>query len=610
MNRDVDRPIWKGQRPWFEIWFAVVLDAHRRRALWIRESLFVPRTGEPRATVWAAWFDADASPVRRAAKRFIPLASPVSVDSETALVEIDGARLGRGGATGQVSGLAWDATWSGGRQLAPEVPSWLPATTHTRPIVHDAEATALVTLDGAAPIAITGRAIAMHLWGKKRVPTLHWIWSPWTGDGSLEVSAVSLQNHFSMGLASLRLDGPAPFAGRPGTAAHPHGLITATVAGPRRLVHARAWAEPQAMVGYAYRDTDDRDLMIAQSDVGSAHYEAFARTAPGVMWKPIEERRAEGGVAVEIHQRTPLPGVAYLPWDGTTLPAPEKVADPPRTDELEWPPVSAIVALGLTYADHVRETGQKIDASTPIMTFTKHLRSLVRGEVGTPVPTTAALRATIDELDPGLGTHLAERLAYFPAIMDYEGELALIALGPIDAERLAAGEPQPFGMAACNDLTSRFVQVLGEDTERQLDYWAAAKSFKRFLPAASRVWAPDGGIAQIPELEIEVKVNGELRQRASTKLLIYKLPAIVRAAAAELGRPLMRGDVIITGTPAGVGLRLNKIKRKVAGLVKDRVRKAELLVSTYAGSAALLRPGDVIEVDAGRAGRVRSRLVI
>jgi hypothetical protein len=52
------------------------------------------------------------------------------------------------------------------------------------------------------------------------------------------------------------------------------------------------------------------------------------------------------------------------------------------------------------------------------------------------------------------------------------------------------------------------------------------------------------------------------------------------------------------------------VKRQLAKLVKDRFRKAELLVSTYATSSALLRPGDVVEVDAGPAGSVRARLVV
>jgi 2-keto-4-pentenoate hydratase/2-oxohepta-3-ene-1,7-dioic acid hydratase in catechol pathway len=122
------------------------------------------------------------------------------------------------------------------------------------------------------------------------------------------------------------------------------------------------------------------------------------------------------------------------------------------------------------------------------------------------------------------------------------------------------------------------------------------------------VWAPPGGIAAIPELTIATRVNGEERQRASTRELIFDLRAIVRAAQTQLGRPLARGDVIATGTPAGVGLRLSPFRRRVAAIVKDRMRKLDLLVSTYATSNALLRPGDVVEVDAGPAGRVRTRL--
>jgi 2-keto-4-pentenoate hydratase/2-oxohepta-3-ene-1,7-dioic acid hydratase in catechol pathway len=72
----------------------------------------------------------------------------------------------------------------------------------------------------------------------------------------------------------------------------------------------------------------------------------------------------------------------------------------------------------------------------------------------------------------------------------------------------------------------------------------------------------------------------------------------------------VRGDIVLTGTPAGVGLRLSPLKRRVAALVKDRFRKAELLISMYATSNALLRPGDVVEVDAGPAGRIRTRLAL
>ena len=627
MARDLERPQWKGQRPWFEIWFAVVIDASRTRALWLRQTIFVPRQGEARATIWGAWFDAAARPPARAAKRYVPIEHATvarvggevrdvgNVGNAEPLIRIDDSWLGRAGAMGNVSELSWDVRWTGGRTVHEDLPSWLPVPSHARPIAHDAEAVGRVTIAGET-VELSGRATAMHLWGRRRMPTLHWIYAPWMGgDGSLEVQAMSLSDRFAMGLATLRLDGPADgseappvYAGRPATAAHPSCLITATVAGARRLIHTRAWAEPAAMVGYAYRDTDDRDLMIAQSDIGSAHLEVYHRAAPGAPWHAVEERRVDGGVAVEIHQRVALPDVEYLAWDETSQPRP--VVAPPvrRADQVDWPEVTAIVALGLTYGDHVRETGQKVDASAPPTSFTKHVRAFAPGAASVAVPDSAALLAALDELEPGLADQLRARIASVPAVMDYEGELALVALDAIDDDALAAGVAQPFGLAAANDLTARLCQVLGETTERSLAYWTLAKSFPRFLPVAPLVWAPPGGLAVLPELAIQTRVNGELRQDASTKILIYTLPQIVRAARAHLGRPLGRGDVVLTGTPSGVGHRISPLKRRVAALVKDRFRKAELLVSSFATSTALLRPGDVIEVDVGLAGRIRTRL--
>ena len=617
MARDLDRPQWKGQRPWFEVWSAVVIDTSRRRALWVRQTLFVPRQGDGRATTWGAWFDADASPPARAAKRYVPIEAIAKAedggDKSLPLIRVDDSWLGRAGAAGQVDGLAWDVGWTGGRAVHEDLPSWLPAPSHARALAHDAAATGRVTLAGGETVELTGRASAMHLWGRRRMPTLHWIYAPWLGDASLEVQAMSLRDRFALGLATLRLDGPGDRAltGGPATAAHPSCLITATVAGARRLIHARAWAEPAAMVGYAYRNTDDRDLMIAQSDIGSAQLEVYHRTAPGAPWRAVEERRVDGGVAVEIHQRTPLPEVDYLAWDDTARPRPAAAPEPRREDQLDWPAVTALVALGLTYGDHARETGQKVDRSTPPTSFTKHARAFAPGAARVAVPDTAAVLAALDEVEPGLAEQLRARMPVVPAVMDYEGERAVVALDAIDDDALAAGVAQPFGLAAANDLTARLCQVLGEQIEpfaRTLDYWTCAKSFAGFLPVAPHVWAPAGGLSAIPELAIQTRVNGELRQDASTKILLYTLPQMVRAARAHLGRPLGRGDVILTGTPAGVGLRMSPLKRRVAALFKDRFRKAELLVSSFATSTALLRAGDVVEVDVGLAGKIRTRL--
>jgi len=610
MPKDLDRPQWRGQRPWFEIWYAVLLDEGRRRALWIRQTLFSPKEGAGRATTWGAWFDADATPATRAGKRYTSIEHAKLGDGEE-LIRIGDAYLGRSGAVGSIDGLAWQARWWGGKPVGDDLPAWLPTPTHARQVLNDADFEATVTLGGGETITLRGRALALHLWGKRRVPTLHWLWTPWLGDASLEMTAISLRDRFALGLSSLTLDGRDKVVGAPATSAHPHGLLTATIAGPRRLHHAHAWAETNEMVGFAYRDTDDSDLMVAQSDIGSAYWETFSRVAPGASWKLVDERRTAGGVALEIHQRTPLPTVEYIGWDDTALPARTAPPAPRRPDEVEWPAVQSIVALGLTYADHAKESGQSIEPGAPPMTFHKHLRTLApSGDARVPVPTTDELLAALSEVEPGLDIEIRNRTPILPAVMDYEGELAVVALGDIDDDRLAAGIAQPFGLAACNDLTARICQAYGEGMTNVEDYWACSKSFVRFLPVADRVWATAGGLATIPDLTLVTRVNGQERQHGTTRDLMYDLPAIVRAARARLGRPLARGDVIITGTPSGIGMRLGAIRRRFARLVKDRFRKAEFLISMYAASSALLRPGDMVEVDAGPAGRVRARLTV
>src|ERR1700690_2216276 len=221
-----DRMQWRGQRPWYEIWFACVLDENKRRALWLRQTIFVPKAGDARATIWGAWFDADAKPATRAAKRKLPIDAAKGGDGDD-LIRTDDSFIASSGAKGQVENLAWDASWSGGANVHEDVPSWLPAPTHVRSIIHDADAKASVTVGGTVH-EISGKAIGMHLWGKRRVPTLHWIWAPWLGDSPLGPQAFSLRDRFALGRARLRLDPPKPFSSSPATAAHPHGLVTAT----------------------------------------------------------------------------------------------------------------------------------------------------------------------------------------------------------------------------------------------------------------------------------------------------------------------------------------------------------------------------------------------
>jgi len=104
-------------------------------------------------------------------------------------LRIEDTWLGRDGAQGAVERIAWDVKWHSGRPMPAELPTWLPAPTHASMITYDAEATGKVVVDGRS-VELAGRASAMHLWGKKHVPTLQWIWAPWMGGASLEIEGL------------------------------------------------------------------------------------------------------------------------------------------------------------------------------------------------------------------------------------------------------------------------------------------------------------------------------------------------------------------------------------------------------------------------------------
>src|ERR1700712_1953925 len=92
-----DRMQWRGQRPWYESWFVCGLDVNKRRARWLRQTIFVPKTGDARATIWGAWFDADAKPATRAAKRVLAIDAAKGGDGDD-LIRTDDTVIARSGA--------------------------------------------------------------------------------------------------------------------------------------------------------------------------------------------------------------------------------------------------------------------------------------------------------------------------------------------------------------------------------------------------------------------------------------------------------------------------------------------------------------------------------
>jgi len=181
------------------------------------------------------------------------------------------------------------------------------------------------------------------------------------------------------------------------------------------------------------------------------------------------------------------------------------------------PPVtpSKIVCVGRNYRDHVKELGNELPAE-PLL-FLKPSSSL---------------------LAPGG----AIRLPAASARVDYEGELALV-IGR-RATRLQPGfnlRHYVRGYTLANDVTAR-------DLQKKDGQWTRAKGFDTFCPVGPLVsdeLDPEAG------LTIETRVNGELRQHGSTLDFIFSIPALLEYITAAI--TLEPGDLVLTGTPSGVG---------------------------------------------------------
>jgi acylpyruvate hydrolase len=171
------------------------------------------------------------------------------------------------------------------------------------------------------------------------------------------------------------------------------------------------------------------------------------------------------------------------------------------------PQPRAIFGIGLNYADHIRETG----GETPMQPL-----------VFMKLPSSAA--------PPNGPVHCPQVVRR----LDYEGELAVI-MGP---GRSVAG------YAVADDVT-------GRDLQGREPQWTRAKGADGFCPFGPWITTAD----EIPDphnLALRTWVNGELRQDSTTSNLIFTVPELIEFISATC--TLAPGDVILTGTPSGVGV--------------------------------------------------------
>ncbi|HKZ29611.1 MAG TPA: fumarylacetoacetate hydrolase family protein [Acidimicrobiia bacterium] len=206
-----------------------------------------------------------------------------------------------------------------------------------------------------------------------------------------------------------------------------------------------------------------------------------------------------------------------------------------------------MMAIGLNYADHIRETGSK-PPSNPIL-FSKYSTSVVG-------PTDDIV------VDPEL-TKMA----------DYETELALIIGRRTKGISEADAPSAVFGYTVANDVTARDCMK----TDGQLD---RSKNFDTFCPVGPWITTADA-VPEPQALGIRTLVNGEVRQDSSTREMLFPVVHLIHFLARAM--TLEPGDVLLTGTPHGVGF------------VMDPPR--------------FLQAGDLVECEVEGLGKLRNRVV-
>ena len=174
---------------------------------------------------------------------------------------------------------------------------------------------------------------------------------------------------------------------------------------------------------------------------------------------------------------------------------------------------SKIIAVGLNYRDHAGELNQPIP-DEPVI-FIKPSTSI---------------------LGPGEG------IIYPPMArqVDYEAELALVIRDRVSSLKPEEVKEHILGYTCFNDVTAR-------DLQKKDGQWTRSKSFNTFSPMGPFIV----GRIDIKDLKIELYLNGERRQSSSTSNLIFGVETLVSFISQVM--TLLPGDVITTGTPAGVG---------------------------------------------------------
>ncbi len=236
----------------------------------------------------------------------------------------------------------------------------------------------------------------------------------------------------------------------------------------------------------------------------------------------LQEAPLAGAIIDDLF--VPLPGVQEC-----GLPTPRSLLDSPPldheravpVDELRLRPVvphpGKIVCVGLNYRAHVEETGRETP-EYPVL-FTKFPSALVGPYDPIVVPPESVK-------------------------VDYEAELAVVIGEP--GRRIPVEEAMRHvaGFTVANDVTMR-------DYQYKTHQWLQGKSWESATPLGPTLVTPDE--VDHANLDIRLLLNGEVMQSSNTALLMFDVPTLISVISEFIA--LQPGDLILTGTPGGVGFR-------------------------------------------------------
>ena len=198
-----------------------------------------------------------------------------------------------------------------------------------------------------------------------------------------------------------------------------------------------------------------------------------------------------------------------------------------------------IFCVGKNYFDHAKEFGTSgFDSST--------------SKPGDEIPKDPIIFTKPPESVIGPGANIVIPQQVSNAI-DYEVELTVIIGKGGKGISQANAMQHVWGYTAINDVTAR-------DWQQRHKQWFLGKSFDTFCPMGP--WVVTADELDVNDISVKCWVNQELRQSSNSKDLIFNIPKLIETISA--GITLYPGDIIATGTPAGVGLGFKPPKYLVA----------------------------------------------